>query len=98
MTTRGTQIIFEDSALSSRYNAGELRRSIVDKLEIQKQDYVRLDYTHVQVMSGCYADELFGVLVLELGYPQVFEKVALVNANEHILRTIAEAIKRRLGD
>lgn len=89
-------MIFQDSALSSRYNAGELRRNIVDILENQKQCYVSLDYSFVEVMSGCYADELFGVLALQLGYSELMQKVKVIGANEHILHTIAGAIKKRL--
>lgn len=98
MSTTGTKMIFEDSALSSRYNAAMLRRNIIDMLENQQQDYVSLDYSSVEVMSGCYADELFGVLALQLSYPKLMQKVKVIGANEHILHTIAGAIQKRLGD
>ncbi|WP_312956689.1 STAS-like domain-containing protein [Pseudomonas songnenensis] len=46
-------------------------------------------------MSESYADELFGVLVLDHGLDYVARHLRFVNADDTVLRPIAVAMKRR---
>lgn len=80
--------------LASRRSAALLRASINDLLDANVA--VRIDLSNVQSISESYADELFGVLVLEHGL-DVFSDNVSINCNERgVLKYIVKAIKERL--
>jgi hypothetical protein len=56
---------------------------------------VVIDLSEVQSISESFADELFGVLVMERGFNFVVEHLKIVNAADDVLRSIAVAMKRR---
>ncbi|MRT00677.1 DUF4325 domain-containing protein [Ralstonia pickettii] len=84
----------EYTDLASRYIAAELRRGVTAALSDGKQ--VTVDLSNVLSMSESYADEVFGVLVVTLGIQRFVQMITIKNANEHILRVIAKALKDRL--
>jgi len=49
----------------------------------------------IQSIFESFADELFGVLVLERGFDFVIKHVKIINAADDVLRSIAVAMKRR---
>jgi hypothetical protein len=87
----------EGSDLASRVTARNLRFKAEQAIAIGKIAVV--DLTNVISISESYADELFAVLVENHGLEWFSNNVKLLyqlpNA-EHVLRTIAIAIRRRL--
>jgi len=82
--------------LSSRYAAAEQRRHVVALL--RNGDSVVVELTSVESISESYADELFGVLAAVYGLDWLRSNVKVEVSNEHVLRTIAVAIKKRLNE
>lgn len=84
---------FVKSCLSSRpYGAG-IRGEWISML--QQGEVLTVDCSKVESISYSFADELFGVLSLELGQAKLIELIKLANINEACLQTIAEAIQER---
>lgn len=84
---------FRHSDLASRSLASKERNALLHKLN--RHDDVVVDLADVQSISESFADELFGVLVLEKGFDFVIKHVKVVNAADDVLRSIAVAMKRR---
>jgi hypothetical protein len=84
---------FQRTDLASRTLAAQERREIMAHLEDQPR--FTIDLQNVQSISESFADELFGVLVLEKGSSFVMARLRFINATESVLRSIAIAIKRR---
>ncbi len=85
-TIKGYSLASRSSAVSERENiAAAIRRDSI----------VIYDLSSVVSISSSYADELFGVLVMEFGLERVLDSVKVVGANKGILRIIAEAMKER---
>ncbi|MFM8331583.1 MAG: STAS-like domain-containing protein [Candidatus Methylumidiphilus sp.] len=82
--------------LASRRSASQLRHVVTSTLNEGKK--VVIDLSNVASISPSYADELFGILVLEYGIKRFFETVTVKKASTVVLRQIAEAIKERLGN
>lgn len=78
--------------LASRRSAALLRASLEDVLASGCAPTV--DLSHVKTISESYADELFGILALEHG----LASVSINGAESAVLREIAVAIRRRVGD
>jgi|SRR5690606_4007312 len=85
--------IFDGTDLASRNLAAKQRREILSRMKGQ-QKFV-IDLRNVQSVSESFADELFGVMVLERGSKFVTSHVKIVNASDSVLRSIAIAIQRR---
>ncbi|MCY1283414.1 hypothetical protein D9M70_322930 [compost metagenome] len=84
---------FQRTDLASRPLAAIERASISELLS--HEENVVIDLENVESISESFADELFGVLVLERGLSYVLQHIKLVNAAEDVLRSIAIAMKRR---
>lgn len=84
---------FQRTDLASRPLAAKERLAISSL--IFKNESVVIDLGNVESISESFADELFGVLVLEKGLPFVVQHIKLTNAAENVLRSIAIAMKRR---
>ena len=82
--------------LASRTSAATVRYSVVSA--VSSGNKVVVDLAAVESLSYSYADELFGVLAALQGFDWLVEKTRIVNAKEHVLRVIAEAISRRLKE
>lgn len=63
--------------------------------QLTERDQVVFDLGEVGSISESFADQLFGVLVLERGFDFVFKHVKVINAADDVLRSIAIAMKRR---
>ncbi|BCL90673.1 STAS-like domain-containing protein [Ralstonia pseudosolanacearum] len=85
----------EYTDLASRFLAAELRVGVAEAL--QRGRRVTIDLVGVLSMSESYADEAFGVLAEDLGIEKFVQVVSIKNANPHILRVIAKALKDRLA-
>ncbi|GAC1030272.1 hypothetical protein thsps21_10990 [Pseudomonas sp. No.21] len=83
------------SDLASRNLASKERSALYHKLKDHGQ--VVIDLTGVESISESFADELFGVLVLEKGFDFVIKHIKIINAADDVLRSIAVAMKRRRG-
>ncbi len=79
--------------LASRRSAAQLRHNVVSALKCGNK--VIFDLSGVVSISESYADELFGVLVLEYGIKDFFTVVSIRGASPNVLRRIADAIKER---
>ncbi|MEQ8860796.1 MAG: STAS-like domain-containing protein [Pseudomonadales bacterium] len=79
--------------LSSRARASRIREHALEIINADR--HAEFDLSGVESISASFADELFGVLLLELGEERFFEAVRVREANEHVLRSIALAIVRR---
>lgn len=80
--------------LASRRSASILRAEIISTLNNHHK--VAIDLSNVQSISDSYADELFGILVKQLGLEGFASTVVIRNASTHVLRRIAGAIKGRV--
>ncbi len=86
---------FERTDLASRSLAAKERATIESLLSTN--DTVKVDLAKVSSISESYADELFGVLVLQRGLEYVTKHLRIVNAADSVLRPIAVAMKRRIA-
>jgi len=84
---------FQHADLASRSLASRERSSLYQQLT--ERDQVVIDLGEVESISESFADELFGVLVLERGFDFVVKHVKIINAADDVLRSIAIAMKRR---
>jgi len=84
---------FQRSDLASRSLAAQERATIESLLSAN--DTVKVDLAKVSSISESYADELFGVLVLQRGLEYVTKHLRIINAADNVLRPIAVAMKRR---
>lgn len=82
--------------LASRQSAA-LLRSNIDSI-LANGDKAVLDLSHVESISESYADELFGVLVLEHGLAVFAETVSVRGATSSVLRRVAGAIRERSAE
>ncbi len=80
--------------LASRQTAAAVRCRVLD--QAGKGIAVDVDLEGVASVSESYADELFGVLVAVKGLDWLVRNVKVAHASEHVLRTIAVAIDRRI--
>lgn len=82
--------------LSSRHKAVECRLRILDAAA-ESQERVEINMTDVRTLSDSFADELFGILVVEQG-DDWFKRHVLVSHLPQGLRwTILNAIQTRLN-
>lgn len=86
---------FQRTDLASRSLAAQERATIESLLSTN--DTVKVDLAKVSSISESYADELFGVLVLQRGLEYVTKHLRIVNAADSVLRPIAVAMKRRIA-
>lgn len=84
---------FHHTDLASRALASRSRTSLSSKLSDCEQ--VVIDLGRVQSISESFADEFFGVLVMQRGFDFVVQHVKIINAADHVLRPIAISMKRR---
>lgn len=81
--------------LASRKSAALLRHEIEAILD--SGDRVEMNLSHIESISESYADELFGVLVLDRGLAAFSAGLLLRGASNSVLRRVAGAIKERLA-
>ncbi|HRI55700.1 MAG TPA: DUF4325 domain-containing protein [Anaerolineae bacterium] len=79
--------------LASRLAARQIREEAIGYL--YSGQIVTFDLSEIESMSASYADELFAVLVEELGFEQFVRGVRLKRARQSVLITIAIAIRER---
>jgi len=79
--------------LASRKNAILTRESL--KALWVEYDLIVINCGSVNSLSESYADELFGILVLQKGYEQVVKKLKIQEASPQVLLSIASVIRRR---
>ena len=89
-------IKLEGPDLASRKTAAVERHKLLGHTAAGNK--VAIDLSSVLSLSYSYADELIGVLAAIQGWEWLIKNVQLKNANEHVLRVIAEAINRRLKE
>lgn len=87
---------FEFSDLASRSAAASLRRRIEEAVAADAD--ARLDFGEVQSISESFADELFGVLVRRKGLAWLLDHVALEDARDEVLASVARAIRARIEE
>ncbi|MFC3679394.1 STAS-like domain-containing protein [Bacterioplanoides pacificum] len=87
---------FAKSCLSSRPYGASIRREWVSMLEAG--NCILVDCSEVDSISDSFADELFGILSVELTPETLCEAVKLSNISDSCLQTIAEAIQERAGN
>lgn len=79
--------------LASRSRAIGERKKIEELLKENK--HILVDCGEVLSISESYADEIFGVLVVQKGFDFLLENLTIVNARKHVLQSIASVIDRR---
>tara|TARA_B100002003_G_C13900519_1_gene438726 strand:+ start:235 stop:543 length:309 start_codon:yes stop_codon:yes gene_type:complete len=79
--------------LASRSRAIGERKKIEEFL--QKNEHLLVNCDDVLSISESYADEIFGVLVVQYGFDFLLENLTIVNAKKHVLQSIASVIDRR---
>lgn len=82
--------------LASRRSA-IVQRKQLEQLFCQNRDVIFVDVKEVQSISESYADEVFGVLVMQYGVEEILERIKIVNANTYALQSIAAVIDRRVN-
>lgn len=83
-----------ESDLSSRKCASEVREQVEDAITAGKA--VVFDYSDVATVSESYADEIFGVLAWRHGLDWLLAGVKIVSAPPSVLKSVAQAVDRRL--
>lgn len=86
--------VLRETDLASRHSAAQLRPSIEEALLAGP---VELDFSNVVNVSESFADELFGVLVRDLGPERVFAGLRVRRASPDVLHSIVSAIRLRLA-
>jgi len=81
-------------SLASRRAAVAEREKLASA--IRRGSTVAYDLSTVVSISSSYADEMFGVLVIEFGLEKTLDSVKVVGAHKGVLRVIAEAMKERI--
>jgi hypothetical protein len=94
MTTNRTFFPFLETDLASRHSAARVRSEIECALQ---SGGATLDLSKVLSISESYADELFGVLVRDLGLERVLAGLHLQGASPNVLHSIVSAIRLRLS-
>ncbi|MBI3727644.1 MAG: STAS-like domain-containing protein [Burkholderiales bacterium] len=89
-------IKLEGPDLASRKTAAIERHKLLGHAAAGNK--VAVDLSNVVSLSYSYADELIGVLAAVKGWEWLIKNVQLKNANEHVLRVVAEAVNRRLKE
>lgn len=84
---------FQRTDLASRSVAAKDRAAIGEALS--ESQTIVVDLKNVASISESFADELFGVLVLEKGLAFVTRHLKIRNASESVLKSIAVAMQRR---
>jgi hypothetical protein len=84
------------SDISSRKCAAQLRAEILQVIGCSQS--VVLDFDGVRTISDSFADELFGILALELGAERFRANVSLANLSDLSRDTIVAAIENRLSN
>lgn len=84
---------FQRTDLASRTLAARERSAIDHKLDGNQR--LTIDLANIASISESFADELFGVLVLQRGLTFVTTHLKIINAKDSVLRSIAVAMKRR---
>lgn len=77
--------------ISSRAIGASIRSSL-----IEAQEPCRIDFSGVESVSSSFADELFGVLVRDLGPKWLSENVRISGASSDVRYIILEAISDRI--
>lgn len=85
--------IFDKKYLSSRPFGANVRNEWISMLSNDQK--LTVNFKEVESISDSFADELFGIISLQIGESQLFEKIKLSNITESCLQTIAEAIHKR---
>lgn len=86
-------IKIEGIALASRPSASKVRTQVLSYLV--EVGSVEVDLRSASSVSDSYADELFGILALQLGIEEFKKRVHVVTKSEGVLRTVAENIYKR---
>lgn len=81
------------NCLASRSSALVERERLVSA--IRNDSVVVYDLSSIVSISSSYADELFGVLVMQFGIEKVLDSLKIVGASPAVLRVIAEAMNVR---
>ena len=84
---------FPTSDLASRISAAN-KRVYVETLAVFISP-IMFDMCKVKSISYCYADELFGVLMLKYGPEWWMKNVRLCNTTRHMSETIAKCVWTR---
>ncbi len=80
--------------LSSRVRAAHLRHEII---RLHHAERIELNFLGVRTISDSFADELFGILVKEMGEEWFQQHVQVANLAELPRETMSDAIQSRLG-
>ena len=89
-------IKFQATDLASRSSGAVYRQNTVALLK--QGERVEFHLENVLSMSESFADELFGVLVQQIGEDELTTKIRLVGANSFVLDSIVSAIRGRTGN
>lgn len=88
-------VVLPDGALASRRNAIPYRQEILQVLSENSDGLVNIDLKGVKTISGSFADECIGVLVMQLGFENLIKRIKLINGSQNVVRSIADAINIR---
>lgn len=90
------KLVIKSPDLASRSSAAIERHKLLQ--HIAQGNAVVVDLSDVITISDSYADELFGVLVAVHGLDWFVKNISLINVSEHVLKSIAIVVKRRLEE
>ena len=80
------ELISDAITLSSRELGAVIRSKTEDALQIV--DTVVLDFEGIELITQSFGDEILGVLVRELGFSVIKERVKIANANPLIKQVL----------
>jgi len=97
----GSEIRFrlaeEASGFGNRASARPLRQQMHNLLNLYPTQRMIIDFTSVNVASASFLDELIARLAKEAGVATFFQRIALVNMNDFVRRTLDAVMEQRLG-
>lgn len=88
-------VVFQHTDLASRSSARIVRADIESHLIAA--EHISINLSNVESISDSYADELFGIIALELGLDDFQKRITLRYGETHLYESIARNILNRLS-
>lgn len=86
----------ESPSFGTRAVAKPVKQKILNLIELCKGRKIIIDFSDIPVISSSFADEIFGMIFLELGPMKFMQLINIVNTTETVCSLIDRAIKQRM--
>jgi len=86
----------EASSFGNRPTAVKIRNKIENLLVAAPNDVLVIDFQNVDLIASSFADELFGKLVIALGFVGFMSRIRIVNINKFCRGIIDDVVQSRI--